>query len=602
MLVEPPKRDRPTLTERLHPELIPVPRVVPKKRIFKEGDSDFFWVLNEDTKKYRRITADLRFVLPHVYVWVERGIDLDDDRLFHSAERFEDKTYPTDRSFFGSEWTPGVDRDVHISILHTRSLGKSVAGYFSASDEVTSKVNKYSNQREMFYIDPSNMRPDTKFYDGTLAHEFQHMIHWNEDRNEDTWINEGCSELASFVNGFDPGGSDYLFADRPDTQLDNWDDDMDENSYHYGASYLLMEYSYERFGKDFVKKLVSEPLNGIEGYNAALKDLGRRQNFYTVFANWVVANLLDDDFPEDERYQYENIDIPTPDETEVEDANYEHSEDVHQFGTDYYLIDNAENGFALDFSGDTTVPLAPFEPHSGKYVWWGHNSDDSDATLTRDVDLSKVDSATLEFWAWYDIEKHYDYAYVMVSDDGGKGWRVLPGKFTTTEDPVGNALGPGYTGKSGGGDKPKWVHEQIDLSDFAGKKIKLRFEYVTDDAVTKDGFFIDDISIPEIGWKDDAEQENGWKSEGFSLVPPRLPQRWLVQVIGLADDGSVVVKKVRIANGKGKITFSTHSMESVDVSVSAVTPITKHKANYTIKIRSISGNGTLAGRVGSGSN
>ncbi len=29
-----------------------------------------------------------------------------------------------------------------------------------------------------------------------LAHEFQHMIHWYRDRNEESWMNEGFSELA----------------------------------------------------------------------------------------------------------------------------------------------------------------------------------------------------------------------------------------------------------------------------------------------------------------------------------------------------------------------------------------------------------------------
>ena len=50
----------------------------------------------------------------------------------------------------------------------------------------------------MFYVaaDLRSMEPNSSFYDGTLAHEFQHMIHWANDRNEDTWVNEGMSDLA----------------------------------------------------------------------------------------------------------------------------------------------------------------------------------------------------------------------------------------------------------------------------------------------------------------------------------------------------------------------------------------------------------------------
>ena len=78
----------------------------------------------------------------------------------------------------------------------------------------------------MFYIsaDSGNAKPNSTFYDGTLAHEFQHMIHWANDRNEDSWVNEGMSELASYLNGFDPGGADAAYMQKPDTQLTTWSD------------------------------------------------------------------------------------------------------------------------------------------------------------------------------------------------------------------------------------------------------------------------------------------------------------------------------------------------------------------------------------------
>jgi len=50
-------------------------------------------------------------------------------------DAFENKIYPTDREFFGSEWTPGVDDDPHIYILYTSGLGANVGGYFYSPDE-----------------------------------------------------------------------------------------------------------------------------------------------------------------------------------------------------------------------------------------------------------------------------------------------------------------------------------------------------------------------------------------------------------------------------------------------------------------------------------
>ena len=94
---------------------------------------------------------------------------------------------------------------------------------------------------------------------------------------------------------------------------------------------------------------------------------------------------------------------------------------------------------------------------------------------------------------WYEIEEGWDYAYVEASDDDGRTWHILEGQHTTTENPSGNAYGPGYTGSS-----DEWLRESIDLTPFAGGPVLLRFEYVTDDAVYLDGLLIDDLSIPEL--------------------------------------------------------------------------------------------------------
>ena len=63
------------------------------------------------------------------------------ERLQSSANIFESKIYPTDRATFGSEWTPGIDDDVHLTILNAVGLGNNVGGYFTAQDEYPTSVN-----------------------------------------------------------------------------------------------------------------------------------------------------------------------------------------------------------------------------------------------------------------------------------------------------------------------------------------------------------------------------------------------------------------------------------------------------------------------------
>jgi hypothetical protein len=588
--VEIPPRDLRQLALALRPGVTEIPEVVNATPPSHEvGDTAEFWVSNSDTQEHFKVTAELRHITPHVYMWVQQGLRLDQRDLEASAERFETKTYPTNREFFGSEWTPGVDNDPHLSILHARGLGENVAGYYSSADEFSRLVNPYSNEREMFYIsaDVGSTRPNTSFYDGTLAHEFQHMIHWANDRNEDSWVNEGMSELAGFLNGFDPGGADIAYSQQPDTQLNTWADPSEGNIEHYGASYLFNTYFLDRFGEEPTKGVVKSPRNGIAGYNEALEQAGRPERFDDVFADWVVANMLDrpDAAPAGD-YGYTDIDPSRPAVIETH-RRYpaEGQTQVEQYGVDYIELRGGES-YTVDFEGQTENVIVDADLQ-GAYSWWSNRGDDSDSRLTRAIDLTGVDSATLRFSTWYDIEEGWDYAYVAVSTDGGEKWQLLPGRHTTDENPVGNAFGVGWTGISGGGDAPVWVEEEVDLTPFAGQEVLLRFEYVTDDAVNEAGFLLDDISIEEIGFHDDGENgPSGWESEGWLLTDNKLEQRWLVQLIR-ANNDAVSVEMIPVgSDGRGQLTTEGIAPgEDVVLAVSGLTQHTTEPASYSYAIR-----------------
>ncbi len=213
--VQPPHRDLAELASRLRYSGTPIPLVVREKpRRYQVGDIETFWVANTDTHEHRQIRAVLRVQTDHVQMWVEEGANASLAGLQRSADRFEREIYPTTRELFGSEWTPGIDGDPRLAILHARNLG-SVGGYFSAADEYSRLANPFSNEREIFYISLDYRTPGTEAYDSTLAHEFQHMIHWYQDRNEDAWVNEGLSMLSQQVNRLPVGNLHELFLRQP---------------------------------------------------------------------------------------------------------------------------------------------------------------------------------------------------------------------------------------------------------------------------------------------------------------------------------------------------------------------------------------------------
>ncbi|NWF63594.1 MAG: hypothetical protein HXY38_04730, partial [Chloroflexi bacterium] len=81
------------------------------------GEKQNFWVHDLDTNENNEVTATLRYITPHVYFWAQDGLDIDEDEMKALVETFENEIYPTNREFFGSEWSPGIDGDEHIYIL-----------------------------------------------------------------------------------------------------------------------------------------------------------------------------------------------------------------------------------------------------------------------------------------------------------------------------------------------------------------------------------------------------------------------------------------------------------------------------------------------------
>ncbi len=551
------------------------------------GTRRLFHVSNVDTDEQFDIYAVLRYKTDHVYMWVEEGVDVDMEDLRAAADLFEEHTYPTNRSFFGSEWTPGVDDDPHLSILHARNLGGTVAGYYSSADEFVSEVREDSNEMEMFYINIENISVNSEFYNGVLAHEFQHMIHWYNDRNEETWLNEGFSELASYLNGFDPGGSEYTFAHWPDTQLNSWPEGPGAAGANYGAGYLFTSYFLDRFGPEATQALVAHDENGLAAVDAVLSDLGVGIDHVDLFADWVIANLLDDPTIYDGRYGYHEIDPPTPTMNgRFDSGDYPLSREttVHQYATDYIELEG-DRPLLFSFVGSTQVGLIDTQAHSGRYLWWSNRGDDSDMTLTRAFDLSGVSQATLEYWCWYDIEEDWDYAYVEVSTDGGRTWEILTTPSGTGTNPNGNSFGWAYTGRSGGGEQPEWIHEVVDLSSYAGQEVLIRFEYITDDAVNRPGFALDDVAIREIGYFSDFEADGGdWVPAGFIRHANVLPQRWLLQMVLFGPQ--TTVQRLELEpdqTGQWEIPLGSDARRAV-IAVSAYAPVTTEPASYRYEI------------------
>ena len=525
------------------------PTVAPPKAYYVVGAKQSFWVGNGDEENFR-VYATLQFVTDHAYFWIEDGVMYRKRDLSALANAFENQIYPTNRSFFGSEWTPGVDGDPHIYIVYARGIGENIAGYFSSADEYPSQINQFSNQHEMFLVNADNSPLDNEYTFGILAHELQHMIHWYQDRNESGWVSEGFSELAVLLNFYYLGGFDARYTSNPDLQLNDWPDDSKQDTTpHYGAGFLFFTYFLNRFGESATKALIANQDNDLNSVDSTLQQIRARDPLTgkpitadSFFLDWAVTNYLMDHRVGDGRYAYTSYNgTPRIDATEnVFSCPISYlTRDVHQYGVDYIRF-NCPGNYSIHFEGSIQTPLLPQDPHSGHFAFWSNKNDESDTTLTRTFDLTNSSGPiSLSYWTWYDIETGWDYVYFEASTDG-VNWQILNTPSGTSDNPHGTSYGWGYTGASGEGFSPSWIQETVDLSKFAGTNIVLRFEYITDSNVTGEGFMLDDIAIPAIGYSTDFESDAaGWLAAGWVRIQNLLPQSYVLALITLGNTTNV---------------------------------------------------------------
>jgi immune inhibitor A len=590
LAAEPPAGDLVEQAERL--KRIPnIPRTLADRADpVAVGTENTFYVTNNDDNTTFTANAVMRYATPHVYFWVDESVTVPDTDIRTLVDKFENSIYPTDRDFFGPEWTPGIDGDPHLYILFIRGLGMTVAGYYSSADEVSRLAHPYSNQHEMFYIN-ADAQPLTDDYTLTvLSHEFQHMIHWYGDPDEEAWINEGFADLAVLLNGYDVGGADWMYAEDPDLQLNTWADPNDVNfSAHYGESFLFLDYFLNRFGSDATKALVRNPENGLTGIDDTLRALGivdpstgRTITADDVMAYFAAALLLQDTSFQNGRYGFENYPA-LPDLGSIAEFDscptQKQQSDVNQYGIDYYTF-HCSGLLNIFFSGQTVQKVVPTDAQDGKYYVWSNRGDQSDMTFTRAFDLPADSPATLQFDLWYDLEKDYDYAYLEASIDDGNTWTLLHTPSGTDTNPTGSNYGWGWNGTSGGNNTPRWILEQADLSPYAGKHVLVRFECITDMAVNGAGLIVDNIRIPEISYAADFENGlDGWEGKGFVRLQNVLPQTYRVLLVRRGSQTSV--EELPLDDRmSGSMSISVEEGEEVYLIVIGTARFTNQKGSY----------------------
>jgi len=170
------------------------------------------------------------------------------------------------------------------------------------------------------------------------------------------------------------------------------------------------------------------------------------------------------------------------------------------------------------YTGSQSFASSPF----GNY---GNNLNQS-ITLQSPIDLSNTANAVLSFWTRWDIESGFDYVQLEISTDNGSTWQPLCGEYTRAGTPNQAEDQPVYDGN-----QKEWVREEINLKDYLGEDILLRFRLVTDQYTTKDGFYFDRLRVTTIAQQSlNASDDSICRGDAVTFQAPSSNiKKWLIR-------------------------------------------------------------------------
>lgn len=279
---------------------------------YQVGASKPFWVTDLSTNMPSKINATLSYSGTKANVWVHDSkiSAADAEKL---GREFDSKIYPSVTTNFAKE--SDVDRDGKINILcfdiqdGFDGTGGYVAGYFYGGDLFNVEN---SNLSEIFYIDTyPAMGVDTVDVSAaytTLAHEFQHMVNFNQnvliedDYYMDTWLDEAMAMAAEQIYS-GQGLSDRIdYYNYTDSISDGhsllyWDDYGDTLA-NYSLSYLFGQYVkiQANQGNSIFKEILTDTNNDYKAVeNAVKRHINPSLTFGTFMTDFRAALLLKQD-------------------------------------------------------------------------------------------------------------------------------------------------------------------------------------------------------------------------------------------------------------------------------------------------------------------
>jgi len=244
----------------------------------------------------KTIATTCKYVSAHAYIFVDNRDSI--DGLVAGYGAVFDAIYDKNHAKFGTE--NDVDGNGKVIIVFSQEVktGKAL-GYFNPVDKYSASTYSDSNEGDIFYITTDGCggtADQENIIKATLAHEFQHMIYFDEHYNRGVtatyaWLNEALSQAAEYYNNYLVNHEGWMknflcgnaSVNWADLSLTHW------TSYNYGYGAIYIRYLIEQYGDTAIKNMCSTEKVGIAAVEAATGD-----DFNSIFYNFTIALAISD--------------------------------------------------------------------------------------------------------------------------------------------------------------------------------------------------------------------------------------------------------------------------------------------------------------------
>ncbi|MGQ0845895.1 MAG: peptidase M6 immune inhibitor A [Sporichthyaceae bacterium] len=422
-----------------------------------------------------------------------------------------------------------------------------------------------------YYTDPD----EGNFLNEGLSDYAESLVGYGDTRA--TVFQKGQESHLTCYNGFGTVGTRFnpnpQACGGPQNSLTMWGDEGEGSEIlaDYGAAWSFLLYVRDKYGAKILEDLHRDSeLQGMKSVQAALDKHAKGVKAADVLHDFQLSTLLDKLVSGGSVTGIDRRKVVTPSLNSavnlLNPASYV-AGGVAPNGADFVPLRGTGAAFlkgsalnSLSFAGAKTLKAAglqwsvepkipllgqinppalpnvpPQEPivvpdvplPTDRPALFSGNTGNLDATAVLKVKVP-ADNATLSYTSFHNTEENFDWAYTVVSTDGGKTYKSLANANTkpvTGPAPDGNAL----TGTSG---IP--VVQTFDLAEYAGKDVLLGFRYVSDPLINNGGWYVNDVKLGTETILDGSET-TGLKS--FTQIRPIAVPKFTVTLVGIDEAG-----------------------------------------------------------------